>query len=76
MDLNVVVSEFQHFPSNASTDLLRVSPILQVVVIRSDNDFMGGSHEKGPGVSQPPHHCQEFSVEDVVVSLCFVEHFG
>lgn len=44
VNFNVVVGEFQYFPSDLSTNLLGVPPVPEVVMIRAYNDFVGGAY--------------------------------
>jgi len=53
-----------------------VPPVLEVVVVREDDDWVGAPDEEVPPVFEAPNDGQEFSVVDVVVSFGGVKCLG
>ena len=45
-------------------------------MVRYDPYLVCGTHEEVAPVFQSSHNCEEFSVPDGVVPLCFIERFG
>jgi hypothetical protein len=58
--LDGVVSKFDYFSRYPTTDLLWVSPVLQVEVIRIYLDLVGGSRKQRSRVSEGFYDRQEF----------------
>ena len=57
-------------------DPLRVTPILKVVVVREDDNWVGTPNEEVSPIFEASDDSQEFSVVDVVVSFGGVECLG
>ncbi len=74
--MDVIVCQAQEVMGDASVDSLRVSPVLEVVVVREDDDWVGASYEEVSPVFKASDDGQEFSVIDVIVSFGRVECLG
>ncbi len=74
--MDVVVRQAQEVTGNASVDSLWVSPVLEVVVVREDDDWVGAPDEEVSPVFEASNNGQEFSVVDVIVSFGGVECLG
>ncbi len=74
--VDIVVCQSQEVAGDAPVDSLRMSPVLEVVVVREDDYRVGTSYEKVSPVFEASDDGQEFSVIDVVVSFGRVEGLG
>jgi len=61
---------------DAPVNSLRVSPVLEVVVVREDDDRVGASNEEVPPVFEASDDGQEFSIVDIIVSFGGVKCLG
>ncbi len=74
--MDVVVCQVQEVTGDASVDSLRVSPVLEVIVVCEDDNWVGASDEEVSPVFEASDDGQEFSVIDVVVSFSGIECLG
>ena len=74
--MDVIVCQVQEVTGDAPIDSLRVSPVLEVVVVREDDDWVGAPDEEVSPIFKASDDGQEFSVIDVVVSFGGVECLG
>src|SRR6266436_7366422 len=74
--MDVIVCQVQEVAGDASVDSLRVSPVLEVVVVHEDDDWVGAPDEEVPPVFETSNNGQKFSVVDVIVSFSGVECLG
>ncbi len=61
---------------DAPIDSLRVMPVLEVVMVREDDNWVGASDEEVPPIFEASDNGQEFSVVDVVVPFGGVKCLG
>ena len=61
---------------DAPVNSLRVAPVLEVVMVRKDDDWVGAPNEKMSPIFKASDNGQEFSVVDIVVSFGGVKCLG
>src|SRR6266404_1863759 len=74
--MDVVVCQMQEVTGDAPVDPLWVSPVLEVIMVREDNHWVGASDEEVSPVFQASDDGHKFSVVDIVVSFGGVERLG
>ena len=58
------------------TDLVGLTPILEIHVIRVNCNNMRGSGQEGAPVMQGFDDCKEFQIVDVIIMFCLDESHG
>ena len=74
--VDIVVCQSQEITGDAPVNSLWVSPVLEVVVVREDDYWVGASDKEVPPVFEASNDGQEFSVVNVVVSFGGIECLG
>ncbi len=74
--VDVIICQSQEVAGDAPVDPLRMSPILEVVVVREDDYWVGTSYKEMSPVFEASDDGQELSIVDVVVSFGRVEGLG
>ncbi len=74
--MDVVVRQAQEVAGDAPVDSLWVSPVLEVVMVREDDNWVGAPNEEVSPVFKASDDGQEFSVIDVIVSFGGIECLG
>ena len=60
MNFVVILGEFKYFPCDASVNVLRGSPVLKILVIRINLDFVGGVRQQPSPISECTYDGVEF----------------